>query len=57
MKKKYHMNQKGKERLALIIWSTFIIIGMLVTIHIYTERIEDINNGNMILVSDSECDK
>ena len=57
MKKKYHMNQKGKERLALIIWSTFIIIGMLVAIHIYTERIEDINNGNMTLVSDSECDK
>ena len=57
MKKKYYMNQKGKERLALIIWSIFTIIAMLVVIHIYTERIDNINNGNMTLVSDSECDK
>lgn len=55
--KRYHMNQKGKERLALIIWTMFTIIAMLIAMHIYTERIKDIEEKKIILVSDSECDK
>lgn len=56
-KKKYRLSQKGKERLGLIIW--FIVTSAVVFIatQIYMQRIEDINNGKMVVVPDSECDK
>ena len=57
MKKKYHINQKGKDRLALIIWFIFTGIVVFLATQIYLQRIEDINNGDMVLVSNSECHK
>ena len=57
MKKKYKLNEKGKERLTLIAW--FIITSLVVAIAtiIYVNRIERIDDGTFIIVNDSECDK
>ena len=56
-KKKYHINEKGKERIKLIAW--FIITSILVVAAtlIYVKRIDNINDGTFIIIKDSECDK
>lgn len=46
-KKKYHINEKGKERIALTLWFLFTLTAMLVATKIYTDRVEKINNGEM----------
>lgn len=57
MKKKYRINQKGKERICLIVWFIFTAIVVFIATQIYLQRIEDINNGDFIVVSDSKCDE
>lgn len=56
-KKKYHINEKGKERIKLIAW--FIITSVLVVAAtlIYVKRIDNVNDGTFIIINDSECDK
>ena len=55
--KKYRINQKGKERIGLILWFIVTSVVVFVATQIYLQRVDDINNGNMIVVPDSECDK
>lgn len=56
-KKKYRLSQKGKERLGLIIWFIVTSVVVFIATQIYLQRIEDINDGKIIVIPDSECDK
>lgn len=56
-KKKYHINEKGKERLKLIAWFIITSIVVATAAIIYTKRIDSINDGTFVIIKDSECDK
>lgn len=56
-KKKYHINEKGKERIKLIVWFIIMSIVVATATIIYTKRIDNINDGTFIIIKDSECDK
>ena len=46
-----------KDKITALIMGILILIFLIVVIHFYTIRVEKINNGSFIVVSDSECDK
>ena len=56
-KKKYHINEKGKERIKLIAWFIITSIIVVAATLIYVKRIDNINDGTFIIINDSECDK
>lgn len=56
-KKKYHLTEKGKERIKLIVWFIVMSIVVATATIIYTKRIDNINDGTFIIINDSECDK
>lgn len=56
-KKKYHINEKGKERIKLIVWFIVMSIVVATSTIIYTKRIDNINDGTFVIIKDSECDK
>jgi len=53
MKKHYKLNEKGKTLLYVILIFAVVIIGTI----LYLNRIEKINNGEMIVVCECERDK
>ena len=56
-KKKYHLTEKGKERIKLIVWFIVMSIVVATATIIYTKRIDNINDGTFVIINDSECDK
>jgi len=53
MKKRIRLNDNGRMAVAVILFIVFIVVGTMS----YLNRIEKINNGEMILISDSEMDR
>ena len=47
--KKYKLKKEWKERLILTGWFLITISAMLIATKIYTERVEKISNGEMIV--------
>lgn len=48
------MNREDKMLALIVIGLVLIAVGSAI---LYAERIESIENGSFVLVSDSECDK
>ena len=53
MKKRFRLNERGKNLLYVVMIFTIVIIGTI----LYLDRIEKINNGEMTVVCECERDK
>ena len=57
MKKRYRLKKWVKDYIIGFLVSVGFIALFVFLLQVYSYRIEQINNGSMVLVSDSECDR